>query len=439
MHKSGRGSKKDDYGSAASGGCEHRNGIQQRMRVLFLVQFFDGPGDPGSDRWYALARQMASQGYEVEVVTSPVNYKEARIKDRLLGPERFDTGGYLSAVYVYTFADIRGSYLRRYWYFFTFFFSAGLKALSLRRPDVIYAVSTPLTVGFLGALLSRLWGSRLFFEVTDVWPDAAIEVGVLRSRVLIAFARKLEWLTYQQSSKILCLSDGIRNNISAKGVPESKLRVVTNGVDLSLFRERDFLASKRNRLRSSWNASGKLVCMYIGAHGAYNSLHTIIEAAIALRDDDRIVFVLVGEGDVKASLQERASQVGLRNVQFLGLVPRSETPELLSAADCFLLPILKGTFYDLNLPNKFFDYLASGAPILVSGSCEAGRIVDAAQAGEVLPAEDGTALAAAIVKLAVTDEAQRNSIGKRGRAVAYERYSREAVFRPLLDLMEQPS
>lgn len=409
------------------------------MRVLFLVQFFDGPGDPGSDRWYALARQMARHGHDVEVVTSPVSYKEARIKDRLLGAERFKSGGSLRVAYVYTFADIRGSYVRRYWYFLTFFLSAALKALRLRRPDVIYAVSTPLTVGFLGALLSKRWGSRLFFEVTDVWPDAAIEVGVLRSRILIGIARMLERVTYRQSTKILCLTDGIRKNIATKGVADSKLSVVTNGVDLALFQEREMLAEVRGRVRAAWDASGKFVCMYIGAHGAYNALHTIVDAAIALRDDPRIVFVLVGEGDVKAVLQARASAAGLRNVRFLGLVPRTETPGLLSAADCFLLPILKGAFYDLNLPNKFFDYLASGAPIVVSGSCEAGRIVEAAGAGEVLPAEDGAALATALVRLAETDVAQRAEVGLRGRRVARDQYSREALFRPLLALMEKAS
>ncbi len=410
-----------------------------RLRILFLVQFFDAPCDPGSDRWYALARQMARRGHEVEVVTSPVNYKEARIKHRLLGAECFESGGHLSVRYVYAFADIRGSYLRRYWYFLTFFFSAGLKASRLRRPDVIYAVSTPLSVGFLGSLLSKYWGSRLFFEVTDVWPDAAIEVGVLRSRALIAIAKIVERFTYTQATKIVCLTEGIRKNIEEKGVPGVKIDVVTNGVDLSLFKERASFADARESLRVAWGASEKLVCMYIGAHGAYNALHTIIDAAICLHGDDRIVFVFVGEGDEKAGLQRRVNEVELRNVRFLGLVPRSETPALLSGADCFLLPVLKGAFYEMNLPNKFFDYLASGAPVFVSGDCEAGRIVEAAQVGELLPAEDGVALAAALVRFVDSDKVVRDTIGRSARAVAHERYSRDAVFRPLLDLLERPS
>jgi glycosyltransferase involved in cell wall biosynthesis len=409
------------------------------MRVLFLVQFFDGPCDPGSDRWYAMARQIAQRGHEVEVVTSPVNYKEARIKDRLQDSASFDSGGRLSVRYVYAFANIRGSYLRRYWYFLTFFFSAGLKASRLRRPDVIYAVSTPLSVGFLGALLSKYWGSRLFFEVTDVWPDAAIEVGVLRSRALIFIAKIIERLTYKQAKKIVCLTEGIRRNIEAKGVPSAKIDVVTNGVDLSLFKERASFSDARERLRFAWGASDKIVCMYIGAHGAYNSLHTIIDAAICLRSDDRIAFVFVGEGDQKEGLQKRAFEAGLQNIQFLGLVPRSETPALLSGADCFLLPILKGSFYDLNLPNKFFDYLASGAPVFVSGVCEAGRIVEAARAGEVLPAEDGEALAAALSRFVDADMAYRDTIGRNARVVANESFSREAVFRPLLDALERSS
>ena len=321
------------------------------MRILFLVQFFDGPGDPGSDRWYYLARQMSQDGHEVEVVTSPINYKESCIKDRLLDSEGFESGGRLSVRYVYAFADIRGSYLRRYWYFLTFFFSAGLTALRLRQPDLIYAVSTPLTVGFLGAILSKCWGCRFFFEVTDVWPDAAIEVGVLQSRIVIALARVMECVTYKQASRIVGLSEGIRKNIEAKGIPGAKIDVVTNGVDLSLFKERASFADARERLRFSWGASEKMVCMYIGAHGAYNALHTIIDAAICLRGDDRTVFVFVGEGDEKVGLQKRAFEAGLQNVRFLGPVPRSDTPALLSGADCFLLPILKGSFYDLNLPS----------------------------------------------------------------------------------------
>ncbi len=407
------------------------------MRILLLVQFFDGPGDPGSDRWYSLARQMGQYGHEVEVVTSPVNYKEARIKERLQGSEKFESGGSLTVEYVYAFADIRGSYYRRYWYFMTFFFSAGFKALRLRRPDVIYAVSTPLTVGFLGAILSKRWRSGLVFEVTDVWPDAAIAVGVLRSKVMIAISRIIERLTYTWSEKIICLTEGIQQRISDKGVPSCKLKVVTNGVDLSLFRERTVFRESRERLREGWSASAKFVCMYIGAHGEYNSLHTVIDAAILLRHNRSVEFVLVGEGDAKAALQERAREAGLGNVRFIGLVPRSDTPVLLSAADCFLLPILKGEFYEMNLPNKFFDYLASGAPILVGGNCEAGRIVESTQAGEVLPAEDGAALADAIVRLSGMDIAQREEMGERARSVARDRYSREAVFRPLLEMIEQ--
>jgi len=178
------------------------------------------------------------------------------------------------------------------------------------------------------------------------------------------------------------------------------------------------------------------VCMYIGAHGAYNALHTIIDAATALRGNDRIEFVFVGEGDVKAELQARVALDRLTNVRFQGLYPRAETPGILSAADCFLLPILRGDFYDLNLPNKFFDYLASGAPVLVSGSCEAGRLVEAAGAGEVLPAEDGQALADAIQRLSGVSPAERAAVGHRGRALAEQRFTREAVFRPLLDSIE---
>jgi glycosyltransferase involved in cell wall biosynthesis len=401
-----------------------------------LVQFFDGPEDPGSDRWYVLARQIAERGHEVVVITSPVNYKAARTKDRLLCTERFKSGGSISVEYTYAFAGIRGSYARRYVFFLSFFLSAVPKALRFGRADVVYAVSPPLTIGLLGVLFSKFWGARLFLEVTDIWPDAAIEVGVLRSRILIGLARLLETLSYKSATKVVCLTEGISTKLKSKGVPNPKLIVVTNGVDFGMFRDRDFFVNARSRLRKTWGVTDKFVCMYIGAHGVYNALDTIKDAALELRDDESVEFVLVGEGDVKAGLVARSRESMLRNVRFLGLIPRSSTPELLSAADCFLLPILKGSFYDLNLPNKFFDYLGSGAPILVSGSCEAGRIVQAAGVGEVLEAEDGKALAAAILRLRTTPSHIRQVVGATARSIARDRYSREAVFRPLLGSMK---
>lgn len=296
-----------------------------------------------------------------------MSYKRARLKENLLPREDFASGGSITVEYVYAFANIRGSYLRRYWYFLTFVLSAFLKALRLPRPDVIYAVSTPLSVGLLGAGLLKRWGIPMFFEVTDAWPDAAVAVGVLRSRVMIAVARMMERVCYAAAHEIVCLTQGIRENIARKGVPASKLRIVTNGVDLALFATSPQRVARRAQLRADWGVSDRLVCMYMGAHGAYNALHTIIDAAVRLRMNPRVAFVFVGEGDVKPELCARVGAERLGNVAFLGLFLRSDTPDILGAADCFLLPILRGDFYDLNLPNKFFDYLASSAPILVSG------------------------------------------------------------------------
>lgn len=406
------------------------------MRILLIVQFFDGPGDPGSDRLYALCRLIADRGHEVIVLTSPVSYKRARKKEHLLASESFASGGSLHVEYVYAFSDIRGSYLRRYWYFATFIASAALKALRLRRPDVIYAISTPLSVGVLGALLAKRWNCPMLFEVTDVWPDAAIAVGALRSRLVISMARLAERASYAGSHLIVCLTNGIRENLVAKGIPASKSMVITNGVDLALFRERAQLTDARARWRAECGATDQFVCMYMGAHGTYNALHTIIDAAERLASDERICFVLVGEGDVKQELQARVTASALSNVRFLSLHPRHETPGVLSAADCFLLPILRGGFYDLNLPNKFFDYLASGAPILVSGSCEAGRIVESVGAGRVLPPEDGEALAQAIVRLVETLSSERERMGSLGRAVAVQRFTRDVIFKPLVQVIE---
>ena len=407
------------------------------MNVIYLTQVFELKEDPGTERHFHFCRHLVQTGHTVTAITSNVDYKRATTKypDQGWRVRRQVEG--IDIWYVYSYANFRGSFVKRFWYYLTYLFPTLFAGLLVKKPDVIYAVSVPLTVGFLGYCLSRLRRVPFVFEVTDIWPDAAVAVGVVKNRWLIRAAHWLEMFCYRKAARIVPLSQGARDNIVGKGIPAEKVVVITNGVDTSLFQSPQALKDDRARLRQELGFDDHFVCMYLGAHGTYNALWTIIDAAAALRDDPRCLCVLVGDGDEKPRLEAMVRERGLSNVRFLPPRPRSEIPALLRAADTFLLPNRRGEFYTMNFPNKLFDFLASAHPIVVAGYGETGDLVQRAGAGTVVPAEDGAAMAKAVVELANLSAAERDAMGESGRQHIVEHYNRDKLNQMFLDTLEQ--
>lgn len=393
------------------------------MNILYLSQLFETGNDAGSERHFFFCKYAVRKGHSVTAVTSNVDYKNAcvKIQGKQGTVNRMIEG--VDIHYVYSYANFRGSYLKRFYYYLTYFFSSIYRSFSVKKVDVIYAVSTPLTVGFLGYVISRLRGIPFVFEVTDVWPDAPVACGVVKNKALIKLAHRLEMFCYNKTVHIVGLTHGISGNIIAKGIDSKKISIITNGVDFSLFNSAQH-DSKRSEVRTGYGFGDKLVAMYMGAHGAYNALGTIIEAATILKDDPRFLFVFIGDGDEKPKLQQRSVDLGLTNVMFLKPVPRIESASLLSAADAFLLPNRKGDFFTGNLPNKLFDFLASARPVVVAGAGETPELVLAAKCGMVGEAEDSQTMAKALVELAALSIEERTAMGKRGRNYVLEHYDR---------------
>ena len=406
------------------------------MNIIYLTQDFEVRQDPGSERHFYFCKYLVRCGHTTTAITSNVDYKRVTVKYPGEGWRVCHRIEGVDIWYVYSYANFRGSFRKRFWYYLTYFFTAMLSGLFVKKPDVIYAASTPLTVGFLGYLLSRLKGAPFVFEVPDIWPDAAVVTGVVKNQALIRTAHRLEMFCYRKAARIVALSEGIRDNIVGKGVPADKVVLITNGVDTSLFRPWPAVDTDRARLRQELGLDDHFVCMYLGAHGAYNALWTIIDTAEVLRDDPRYLCVLVGDGDEKPRLQAMVQERGLTNVHFLPPMPRMKTPALLRAADVFLLPNRRGKFYTMNLPNKLFDFLASGWPIVVAGRGESGNLVERAGAGCVVPAEDGAAMAEAVIELATLSDAERSAMGESGRRYVVEHYNRDKLSQLFLDTLK---
>lgn len=406
------------------------------MNILFLCQLFSVGTDAGSERHFYFCKYAVSCGNRVTVVTSNVDYKNACVKIQgSTGTVTRNEDG-VDIHYVYSYANFRGSFLKRFYYYLTYFFSTLVQSFKVKKIDVIYAVSTPLTVGLLGYVISRVRGIPFVFEVTDIWPDAPVACGVVKNRLLIRLAHWLEMFCYQTAAHIVVLGSSARDNIIAKGVDPRKVSLITNGVDLSLFNS-STVEKKREEVRTRYGFKGKFVAMYMGAHGAYNSLRTIIEAATILRDDPRVLFVFVGDGDEKPNLQKSINDNGLTNVLMFNPVPRVESIAILSAADAFLLPNRKGDFFSGNLPNKLFDYLASSRPVVVNGIGESSQLVLAAGCGIIGNAEDGRAMAQAIISLATMSAEELKVMGEMGRKYVMSNYDRKKLSEDFMKILAE--
>lgn len=406
------------------------------MNILCLCQLFEVGTDAGSERYFYFCKYAASNGHNVYAISSNVDYKNARVK---LSGEKGAVRRLIEGVniyYVYSYANFRGSFIKRFYYYVTYFFSAIVQSLKLKGTHVIYAVSTPLTVGLLGFVISRLQRVPFVFEVTDIWPDAAVACGVVKNKAVIKMAHWLERFCYHKAAHIIGLSRGICDNIIAKGVAPGKVSLITNGVDFSLFdlaRE----DSRRSEIRNEYGFNGHFIAMYLGAHGAYNALDTIIDAAVELKDDTRFVFVFVGAGDEKPKLQQRVSDKSLANVIFLPPIPRVKSPAMLAAADAFVLPNRKGNFFFGNLPNKLFDFMASARPVVVAGTGETADLVTAAGCGRVGGAEDGTAMALTLIELAEMPEEERLAMGVKGRDYVRMYFDRKKLSEQFLKIIAE--
>ncbi|MEI6258796.1 MAG: glycosyltransferase family 4 protein [Deltaproteobacteria bacterium] len=405
------------------------------MRILYLCQVFETGNDTGSERHFYFCKYAVSKGHYATAITSNVDYKNARVK--IAGT----TGEFIQSIegvdihYVYSYVNFRGSFFKRFYYYMTYLFSSIVEASKITKPDIVYAVSTPLTVGLLGYVISRLRGIPFVFEVTDLWPEAAVACGVVKNKGLIKLAHWLAMFCYRTSSHIVGLGRSMCEAIVAKGIDKRKVSLITNGVDLSLFSNAGKDDSQQSKIRAKYGFGNRFVVMYMGAHGTYNALDTIIDAAFILRYDPRFLFVFVGNGDEKPILQMRVSDLHLAHVIFLPSMPRVESPAILSAADAFVLPNRKGEFFTGNLPNKLFDFLATGRPVVVAGVGETPELVIAAGAGMCVPAEDNVAMANSLIELAEMPVEERMAMGKRGRAYVFRHYDRNRLSERFLEIL----
>ncbi|MDQ3956844.1 MAG: glycosyltransferase family 4 protein [Actinomycetota bacterium] len=362
-----------------------------------------------------VVEELASRGHHIDVVTSLPWYRDHRIEPAYAGRwirHEDVPWGRISRVHPFPGTDKRDIVRRAAAFagFSTLTGAVAARGRRKRRVDGVLAVSPPLTLGITGWAVGRVHRAPFVFNIQDVFPDVAIDLGFLRGRRLIAAAYALERWCYERADAVTVLSEDLRENVAAKTCRPDKVKVIPNFADTGAIRP----VERENAYRREFGLAGKTVVMYAGNVGLSQSLDMFVEAAGALAHDEQIAFVVNGSGAARAEL-ERAAR-GLRNVVFVDPQPEERIPEVLGAADVHVVPLKKGLARS-SVPSKTYSILAAARPLVASvdAGSEVARVVEASGAGIAVPPEDAESFTKAIRRLA-EDPAEARRRGEAGRA-----------------------
>jgi len=407
------------------------------LKILVVHQYFLGKDDAGGSRWNQFASYFAQAGHEVTVLAGMVHYakgtKPPEYKGRFIVRERPAPG--VTVYRCHVSESYNKSFLGRFWAYLSFAFSSTLAGvLYASRPDVIIATSPPLTVAPTMWLLSVFHGVPGVFEVRDLWPESAIDTGVLTSRPLIWLSYRLEALAYRRASWVNVLTPAFEETLVArKGVPPRRISMIPNGADLDIMAP----GPKDNQVRRRLGLEGKFVVSYFGAHGRANRVGQLLDVAERLKGtapDVRIL--LVGDGMEKPALVEDARGRGLDNVIFVDSVPKAQVCDYINASDVCTAVLMKNDTFKTVYPNKVFDYMSCKRPTIVAIDGVARKLVEDAGAGLYAEAENPEAFIRATMTLK-NDPALMTEMGERGYSHVREHYSRDGLARRYLAVLER--
>ncbi len=394
------------------------------MHILIIHQAFASFDEPGGTRHYEFARLLAARGHQVTVIASPVSYITGSVTQTAASSELAGVKILRASVY----SAHHKSFVHRLIAFFSFMLSSFWLGLGVRHVDLVWGTSPPIFQGVTAWLLARLKRARFLFEVRDLWPQFAIAVGVLKNPVIIRMSEWLERFLYHRADMLMVNSPGFIEHIRQRG--GRQIELLPNGADPSMFNPQD----EGLDFRRKHNLKDKFVVLYAGAHGMSNDLQVVLDAAALLADRKEIQIVLLGDGKEKPALQARAEAMGLVNLTFLPSIPKSEMPTALAGADACIAILKPLEEYKTTYPNKVFDYMAAGRPVVLAIDGVIRSVVESAGCGWFTEPGNAAAMAQVIRRLADDPKASR-AMGQRGRAYLEKNFSRESMADKLLQIL----
>lgn len=405
------------------------------MRILLLTLYFAPDPAANSVIMTELADELVALGHDVTVVTAFPHYDTNRIWDEYRGRlVQHERRGPIDIYRHYLYVPRDKTRLSgRLVNYLTFNLLSTVTGLLQRGIDIVLAPSPPLTIGLSAYVISRLRGIPYVYNVQDIYPDIAVRLGVLTNRRAIRFFRRMEDFVYRHAAAVTVLSDGFRHNLRAKHVPDAKIHVIPNFIDV------DFVSpgARDNDFAAAHDLTDKFVVLYAGNVGLSQGLEVVLDAAALLSDVPDVRFLIVGNGAARDDLVAGAAARGLVNVTFLPFQPRAIVPKMYASADIALVTLRRDIGSE-SVPSKAYTIMASGRPLLaaVSHDAETRELVELAQCGLWVEAEQPQALADAVRALHA-DPAWRAQLGHNGRRHVELHHTPLSVAQQYSDLLVQ--
>ena len=395
------------------------------MKILYIHQYFVTPAEPGGTRSYWISRELVKRGHHVTMVTSSK-------KSHPAGRENIDG---IDVIYVDNPSYSNNmSAAKKVWSFVAFIKNAICAAKKEKDVDIVFATSTPLTIGAIALRLKRCKKWKYVFEVRDLWPEFPIEIGAVKNKFAIKFLRKFEKRIYDKAEYVVALSPGMKEGVMKAGTPEEKVSMIPNMAKPDKFfpHEPNMEVVKQFGIDLS-----KFNVIHFGSMGRANGLQYIIEAAKCLKEkgDDSVHFIFMGSGATEPVVKKLAEDYGLTNVSFLGSHPMDIVAEVVNLCDASITTFLNLPVLKTNSPNKLFDSLSAGKPIIVNSAGWTKDMVENDDCGFYVDPEKPEELAKKILQY--KDDKETLERSKNARRLSLEVYDKDILAAQVADVIEK--
>ncbi len=404
------------------------------MRLVILTQYFPPEVGAPQNRLYELAQRLERKGVEVTVLTAMPNYPSMKIHPEYRGKffvkENVDN---LTILRSWIYATPSKGVMRRLLNYYSFVFSAfWIGLFKLPKHDFLLVESPPLFLGKTAFLLSKIYKSKLIFNVSDLWPESAEKLNIVTNKTFLKLATVLEEFMYKKSTLITGQTQGICENISAR-FPKKDVYWLPNGVDLNYYDSNNLTSNFRESMNFQ---ADDFLLLYAGIIGHAQGLEVILKSAAILKTQQKIKFILLGSGPEKEKLLALKKEHQLDNVIFLDPVDKTKMPNIVAGIDVAVIPLKKLDLFKGAIPSKIFENLAMKKPIILGVEGEAKHLfIDQGKAGLAFEPENENALAAAVLSL-FNDRSQCQQMGENGLKFVSEHFTRDLIANRLYDKLK---
>lgn len=404
-------------------GMINKKSNSSMKNIVYIHQYFKTPQEPGGTRSYWIAQELLKNGNHVTMITSSNKYQED-VKEVMVDG--------IQVYYIKEEYSQNMSVPRRLKAFIAFMYKSTKLAMGLKNIDLVIATSTPLTIGIPALILKWFKKIPYVFEVRDLWPEVPIQMGAIKNNFLISLTKKLEKTIYKNANHVIALSPGMQDGV-VKYIPIDKTSMISNMAKMDEFwpREKNIEMMKDLGLKEN---SFKVI--HFGSLGLANGAHTIIESAKLMKEIDDVEFLFVGGGSTEKDLIEEVNKNKLTNVKFLGKFPMKEVSEIVNFSDVSMISFLDLPILYTNSPNKLFDSLSAGKPIVVNSAGWTKDIAEKYNCGYYVNPNNPIDLVNRIIFLKQNPDLVQQ-MGKNSRRLAETKFDKSILCKEFVEVIEK--